>query len=212
VQLRQVAHRHAVPGAIGDFLTELEDGIRAGVIPLRGGQMVTVDVLGRYNFDRDLLPNRTPPHVRVTFRTMHASKGLEADYVVIPNLSAGTHGFPSVIGDDPVLALAMPNPERYAHAEERRLFYVALTRARRGVVLVADERAPSPFVTELLTAGQVRLKQGAGVKPVVVCPSCGEGVLRPRTGRFGLFWGCSTFPRCRHTSKVAPQAEAGGSG
>ena len=81
---------------------------------------------------------------------MHGSKGLEADYIVIPGLSTGTYGFPSAIADDPVLDLAMPAPEAFPRAEERRLFYVALTRARRAVVLISHPRKMSPFVIEIL--------------------------------------------------------------
>ena len=65
----------------------------------------------------------------VTFQTVHSSKGLEADHVIIPGLSRG--GFPSTKEDDPLLRLALPEGDDFPHAEERRLFYVALTRARR---------------------------------------------------------------------------------
>ena len=96
---------------------------------------VSVDVLGRYGFERDVLPRHPPANLHVTFRTVHGSKGLEADYIVIPGLTAGSQGFPSTITEDPVLDLAMPAPEAFPHAEQRRLFYVALTRARRAAVL-----------------------------------------------------------------------------
>lgn len=105
---------------------------------------------------------------------------------------------------DPVLNLAMAEPDPFEQAEERRLFYVALTRARRGVVLVAPADSPSPFVTELVAAGLVQDEGLAGTRPDIdiptVCPSCSRGVLRPRTGPYGAFLGCSTFPACNYTS------------
>lgn len=102
-----------------------------------GGGPATVDILGRYNFDRQLVPAGKVDGLKVGFRTAHSSKGLEADYVILPNVTSGTYGFPSTIQDDPVLALAMAEADDYPHAEERRLFYVALTRARRQVTLLS---------------------------------------------------------------------------
>ncbi|GAA5165923.1 3'-5' exonuclease [Ornithinimicrobium tianjinense] len=201
VQLRSIPSAAEVPRAIGDFLDQLRDAIHEGHIT---GDSVSVDVLGRYNQDRSLMPRVSPRGVRLAFRTIHSAKGLEADYVVVPNLSAGSYAFPSRIADDPVLALAITEGDSYPHAEERRLFYVALTRARRGVLLISPEHNPSPFVTELIQDGLV---QDVGPRPVATpCPGCRVGVLRPRSGRTGHFWGCSTFPACTYTSNTLPLA------
>lgn len=86
-------------------------------------------------------------------------------------MATGTYGFPSTIADDPVLDLAMPAPEDFEHAEERRLFYVALTRARRGVVLITPAQRMSPFVIELLQDPNV-LVDGAAVEQIEVCGKC----------------------------------------
>jgi DNA helicase-4 len=202
VQVRQVSDAKAVPRALAAFLAELDAAVTSGAVASPGREMVTVDVLGRYRHDADLLPHRSYRNLRVTFRTIHSAKGLEADYVVVPNLTTGTYGFPSQITDDPVLNLAMTEPDPFEHAEERRLLYVALTRARRGAVLFAPVSTPSPFVVELLKAGTVRLV--GGVVESVPCPKCGMGVMRSRNGKFGLFWGCSTFPRCGYTTNNDP--------
>ena len=161
---------------------------------------VTVLVLGRYNFDRKLVPPGTWPGLAITFRTVHSSKGLEADYVIVPNLTSGTYGFPSAIQDDPVLSLAMADPEEYPHSEERRLFYVALTRARQQVCVLTVAGQESPFVVELLKDQQVDVVRSPGPPPRL-CPTCNQGTLTARSGPYGDFLGCSTFPRCRHTSK-----------
>ena len=72
--------------------------------------------------------------------------------MVILDLRDSKHGFPCKVEDDPLIKLVLPPIEdgEYQYAEERRLFYVALTRARKGVDLVVDERQPSPFARELL--------------------------------------------------------------
>jgi DNA helicase-4 len=165
------------------------DGARAD------GRAATVSVLGRYNFDRQLVPKGPFDGLDVSFRTVHSSKGLEADYVILPNVTAGTYGFPSAVQDDPVLSLAMAEADEYPYAEERRLFYVALTRARRQVTLLTVSGHESPFIVELLKDERVEVVRSPGPPPTP-CPRCGKGVVVPRTGRYGPFLGCSTHPRC----------------
>ena len=116
------------------------------------GAPVSVLVLGRYRRSRGALPPPRRGRLRVEFSTVHAAKGREADYVVVLDLRDARLGFPSQHQEDPLLRLVLPPPPggSYRHAEERRLFYVALTRARRGTYLVADSLRPSAFVNELL--------------------------------------------------------------
>ena len=162
---------------------------------------VSVEILGRYNFDRQLVPGEHFKGLDVTFRTAHGSKGLEADFVIIPNLTTGNYGFPSTLQDDPVMSLAMPESDDFPHAEERRLFYVALTRAKRQVTLITVRGKESPFVTELLKDNRVTTIRSPGPAPEP-CPSCGKGLLIQRSGKHGPFMACTAFPRCRHTSNI----------
>jgi DNA helicase-4 len=185
-------------GALASYLDRLSAAIAAGSVPLLRSRTVSVDVLGRYGFERDLLPEPTPSNLSVTFRTVHGSKGLEADYIVVPGMTTGTYGLPSSIADDPVLDVAMPVAESFAHAEERRLFYVALTRARRAVTLITPPQQMSPFVIELLDDPHVAVTGEAGA-PVEICSKCHQGTMVERTSKFGPFLGCSTFPACTHT-------------
>ncbi len=165
----------------------------------------TVDVLGRYGFDRKLVPTVQLPGLDVRFRTVHRSKGLEADHVIMPNVTTGRYGFPSSIVDDPVLTLAMSADDGHRHSEERRLFYVALTRARQTVTVFTVAGRESPFVLELLEDPDVEVRGTSGeAEEVRVCAGCGEGTLVRRSGRHGDFYGCSTFPRCRETARVQP--------
>jgi DNA helicase-4 len=166
----------------------------------------SVFILGRYRFNQDWVPSDKFKNLNVTFRTIHSSKGLEADYVVIVNFEAGQHGFPSEIEDDPVLDLAMSKPETFEHAEERRLLYVALTRAKRQAFLVTRQNRDSTFAVELLSNNQLNVvsvdTKGAASQNVLTCPKCKKGVLMPRVGKYGEFLGCSRFPKCAHTSKT----------
>ena len=68
--------------------------------------------------------------VTIDFKTVHRSKGLEADYVIVADMCSGKHGFPSETTDDPILDIVLATPEGHPNAKERRLFYVALIRAR----------------------------------------------------------------------------------
>ena len=96
----------------------------------------------------------------------------------------------------------MADPDGYQHAEERRLFYVALTRVRRAVTLVAISGQESPFVVELLKDGAVAVDGDPEVADIKVCPRCGVGTFAIRSGPYGKFLGCTNFPRCRHTAPL----------
>ena len=87
--------------------------------------------------------------LKIEFMTAHASKGLQADYVFIINNDSGRYGFPSNITDDKVLDLVMDNKEAYPYAEERRLYYVSLTRAKKFVYLMVDKNCKSVFIQEI---------------------------------------------------------------
>lgn len=191
--------------AVAKYLTALSADVTAGQVAPNHHGPLTVLVLGRYKFDRDILPPHLPPNLDITFRTAHGSKGLEADYVIVPRLAAGTYGFPSNIADDPVLDLAMSDPDDYPHAEERRLLYVALTRARRHVTLIAQEGRESPFFVELIEGKHIEVvdDDGDAVAGVSVCSRCKQGTMVPRVSKYGPFYGCSTFPACKNKQKSA---------
>ncbi|WP_110654459.1 UvrD-helicase domain-containing protein [Salinicola halimionae] len=170
------------------------------------GMNYTVYLLGRYRHDAPSnlrqLQQLGRPNLDVRFATMHQSKGLEADYVFLLRINRGAPrapGFPARIKDDPLLDLVMPSLEKYPDAEERRLMYVALTRARRRVILLAHQYDPSPFVHELVSLGAGDLTSIDGKATGESCPRCQEGVMVPKHGKYGAFLGCSTYPNCRYT-------------
>lgn len=163
-----------------------------------------VYVLGRYNRDRAYLPRYfDTSKLEVAFITAHSSKGLEADHIIIPRVTSETLGFPSRIEDDPVLQLAMPHGDNYENAEERRLFYVALTRAKLGVSILTIEGKESKFVTELVKDHQIKVTDIEGkASQVTVCPACNEGTIIQKNGRYGPFLACSRFPKCKHKPRM----------
>jgi DNA helicase-4 len=163
----------------------------------------TVLVLGRYNFYRDQLGiaelNEQRPDLILKFSTVHSAKGSEADYVVIVGVKCGRYAFPSEIADDPLLDMVLSSKEHFEHAEERRLFYVALTRSKNDVYVVGDFSSPSPFFSELLDDPDVnRDYLGSAVNRR--CKEC-DAVMVEREGKFGLFFGCSNFPLCTSVSR-----------
>ncbi|CAM5275044.1 ATP-dependent DNA helicase Rep [Aquamicrobium terrae] len=168
-------------------------------------------VLWRYNL---LDPfGGIPPffaNIEVSGQSFHRAKGLEADYTVLLDVSEGDYGVPSRIEDDELLNLVIPQPETFAYAEERRLFYVALTRASRGVYLITNSRQPSRYIRELceIAGDEVRYEtiEGAALRQ---CPVCLVGQMVEKRNRSGtVFHGCNQFPDCRHTEGVPAQSTA----
>lgn len=122
----------------------------------------SVFLLGRYSFDDYYLSfmyksvkegNRFFYIIgdrKIEFLTVHKSKGLEADYVIILQCNKDTYGFPSLVSDDPVLNYVLTKSDQYPYGEERRLFYVAITRAKVKTYILYGRRFPSVFVDEFL--------------------------------------------------------------
>lgn len=162
------------------------------------GNPAKVFILGRYNFNSPSHSelgylSKTFDPLAIEFLTAHSSKGLEADYVIIDHLNSEKYGFPTEIVDDPIVNMILAESDSYAHAEERRLFYVASTRAKHKVYLLSDASQPSVFVLELL---QKEAKQRK-------CEKCG-GVLTIRVNRTtnNKFLGCSNYPYCDFTQSL----------
>lgn len=89
------------------------------------------------------------PKLQLDFMTIHASKGQQADYVIVVGLHDGNDGFPAPARESIMEEALLPMVEDFPDAEERRLLYVALTRARHRVWLLFNKDAPSCFVDEL---------------------------------------------------------------
>ena len=151
------------------------------------------------------------PKLSVSFKTVHGAKGLEADCVVMLGMCSGKYGFPVEISDDPLLDLVLSEPERHSNAEERRLLYVALTRARHQAYLLAEGGPPSSFITELAGGGCDVATFGSPPSESESCPQCKEGRILRRQSKAGrsIFFGCSNHPYCTFTSKPCPLCNTG---
>lgn len=199
IRIIQVDNEGKIRAAVTKRIQEI-----AAELPLNG-KRANIYVLGRYNKEREYLPLQfDESRVTVEFITAHSSKGLEADHVILPRMTAETLGFPSRIADDPVLQIAMPGGDSFENAEERRLFYVALTRAKTSVTLITLAHKESPFIAELVRDHKLEVFNLEGVETSSeVCPTCREGFLVRRKGKYGPFLGCSRFPRCKHTKNIS---------
>lgn len=148
----------------------------------------SVMLIGRYHSDTDFIKRENVSardsngHVskvkiagrEISFNTIHSAKGLEADNIILVNCSQDGNGFPSKISDDPILGYVLSKPEAYPFSEERRLFYVAITRAKKHTYVMYKETCPSAFVSEI---GEV-LRHNEPLPNNMECPWCKNGILR----------------------------------
>lgn len=177
-------------------------------------------VLGRHSFDINDLIRLKPDsrikyiertntievkgfeEINIKYLTVHKSKGTEADNVIILNLRNHLLGFPNKMTDDPILSLLLSEEEEYRFAEERRLFYVALTRTKNEVILLIPSEA-SLFTEELLKDHHYLLVKNDGKLNNTNCPYCKTGklVIRQNSLNGTQFLGCSHYPSCNQTYK-----------
>ena len=175
-------------------------------------------VLGRHSFDINDLIKLTPDsrvkyiertdklevkgfeNIDIKYLTVHKSKGTEADNVIVLNLKNHLLGFPNKMTDDPLLSLLLSDDEEYRFAEERRLFYVALTRTKNEVVLLIPPDV-SLFAAELLTDNNYLITATEATLNSTDCPYCKTGklVIRQNSSNGSRFLGCSHYPHCNQT-------------
>ncbi len=176
----------------------------------------SIYLIGRYSFDVEILKefdelnckyNNETGFIDVVFNkrkdlnikymTAHRSKGLQADYVFILNNNNSKLGFPSKIQDSSILDVLLEGTDIYPYAEERRLFYVALTRAKKKVYLITLKDRNSIFAEELKRDYKKELNQEK-----YICPQCGGNLVK-RNGPYGEFFGCSNYSRgCKYMRKM----------
>lgn len=131
-------------------------------------------------------------NLRVHARTIHAAKGLEAKIVFIIGLTEGNGGFPDIWLEDRIFQVIKRANHDLLLEEERRLFYVAITRAKEKLFLITERGNESTFLKEIPETFTV--KTSNPLKSVVekiktcqkcysqlenlwvVCPYCGQKV------------------------------------
>jgi DNA helicase IV len=110
-------------------------------------------VLARYNFRIESLKIAFPDHrkMNLNFKTVHSAKGTEADYVLVLGCVGGRFGFPTKVLEENLLDIVSMHVQSKNEKleEERRLFYVAITRCRKQLYLFTSKWEKSQFVSEL---------------------------------------------------------------
>lgn len=184
-----------------------------GKIIAEYGEKSTILMIGRYNYDMYKLfntgsftkqPNNRVrsekyPNANLTFMTAHSSKGLGYDNVILINMFEGKFGFPCQIEDDPILKLVMYEDKSMPFAEERRLFYVAMTRTKNRVYIATPKNKPSRFLVEMIKDYNLPHAEGINMETVDLfnlrCPFCGFPLKYEFNKNYGLpLWICTNEP------------------
>lgn len=195
---------------IGKCVEEIMDGL------ISKYEHPKILLLGRYGFDgynltksADFIYDDKTGSVRskkynadyFDFMTVHRAKGLGYDHVIIINARNETYGFPSQVQEDPVLKYVVKDDHSYDYAEERRLFYVALTRTKNRVYIITPQQHPSEFVLELIRDyPQVKVFGKIDKEPQEKtqdkrCPVCGYPLQLRYKKAYGLkLWICTNEP------------------
>ena len=143
------------------------------------------------------------PKLTITYNTVHGSKGLEQDFVILISGEDAQNGFPNKTEDDCVLTLLLGKKNSFLYAEERRLFYVALTRTKSIVYILSDKSKSSDFVKEIKNKCFIMEDESEEEENVeYLCPWCKSGCLVVRKSEVNgkTFYGCSNFPYCTYTN------------
>ena len=173
-------------------------------ILLEYGPDTSILLIGRYNYDNykicrtgkftDLPGSQIRcerhPGANLTFMTAHGSKGLGFDNVILLNMFEGKFGFPCQIEDDPIMKLVRFEDTSAPFAEERRLFYVALTRTRNRVYILTPRQRPSRFLIELINDYRIPHSRSLNMDTVDLfrlrCPGCGYPLKYEFNKTYGL--------------------------
>lgn len=162
---------------------------RHDIVSLEGSGFTWKPDIGRQSYT---VTDRNNPGRRIAFMTIHGSKGMQFDHVFILNNVKGPYGFPDKRREPPMISLLLSDSGTKTD-EERRLFYVAMTRAKRAAYVMTLRGLESEFVRELAA-----FTESGGE----VCPVCG-GTLVLRKGPYGRFMGCSNYRNgCKYVRKV----------
>ncbi|HAU32279.1 MAG: hypothetical protein XD78_1630 [Desulfotomaculum sp. 46_296] len=197
-----------------------------GKIVAEYGRRTSILMIGRYNFDLDMLLRygnfeeikKTKlrcskyPYANISFLTAHSSKGLGFDNVILVNMIEAKFGFPSQLEDDPIMKLVTYTDNTVPYAEERRLFYVAMTRTKNRVYMITPRKRPSRFVTELIQ--DFNIPHDADINMEIVerytlkCPICRSPLKYENNKNYGIpLYMCTNEPEIcdfMTNDKVAP--------
>lgn len=174
------------------------------------GVQRSILLIGRYNYDMHKLyrtghfeelpggrvKSEKYPNANISFMTAHSSKGLGYDNVILINMFEGKFGFPCQIEDDPIMKLVTYEDTSMPFAEERRLFYVAMTRTKNRVYIATPKNKPSRFLVELIKDFNIPHADDINMQVVDLfslrCPICGFPLKYEFNKNYGLnLWICT---------------------
>lgn len=176
------------------------------------GEDSSILILGRYGFDKYKLTKtglfseesgnlvcKEYPQAKIEYLTVHRSKGLGYDNVIIINMSEGKYGFPCQVEKDPIMRLVTKEDDSIEFAEERRLMYVALTRTKNKVFIMAPASSPSRFLIELAKQNDLPNRDKLPKEIVSVkkkkCPECGYPLKYEDNKAYGIsLYMCTNEP------------------
>ncbi len=141
------------------YADDLVRGFKKLLLSLGDNQCKDIMVLGRNNkditmyIDNSFTKNEdifTYQNINFRYLTIHKSKGLESEVVILINVTDSLTGLPSQIKDEKILKYVNNQKDYYKYEEERRLFYVALTRTKSITYILSPSSHLSVFTKELL--------------------------------------------------------------
>jgi DNA helicase-4 len=214
IELLPALYKRDIPDMIGNRLDHLPGDSSIFIIGRARGDLFAFQFDDRFRFEQGVekpdlagtVPMRYRRHIvypdgteddedmEITYVTAHSAKGLEADYVFII-ADRDRKCFPSTADDD--ISVLFPRPIEAAELpEERRVFYVAMTRARKRLFIVnraekGDSFASdSPFVKEIVSFYPKGFDESTPT-----CAKCG-GAMKIKVGERNKFYACAAFPKC----------------
>lgn len=149
----------------------------------------------------DNIKNKYKKDLNIVYKTIHQSKGLEADYVVVLNNTNKIKGFPSKIENENLIDLILEKEEKYPFEEERRLFYVAMTRCKKGLLFMVDYDIKSEFIMEIEGDKSIKF-DNRYYKSRYVCPKCFIGILEEKNSNSKIINICSNYPICNYIEDI----------
>ncbi len=181
----------------------------------------SVAVMSRYNhflngfkiyFTNQNRQENIKTSINIYYWTFHGSKGLEADYTILMGLQSGEiRAFPADNQDDKVVEALLPTSDDFTFSEERRLFYVALTRAKKHAYLFAQATRPSSFIKEMLKENYPLDVRDQCFTPEMQktykCPKCMNGYFVLCKGEYGDYYRCNSKV-CNLIARVCPQCDS----
>jgi DNA helicase-4 len=171
------------PIAISNIIEKICSNNPNGTILLMGrykndiNTIIKSDMFTKEN--KEKIVCKQVPNANIEFLTIHSSKGLGYDNCILINASNEKYGFPSLIEDEPIIRLIKPKiDEEIDYPEERRLFYVALTRTKNKLYVVSPVSHISSFVEEIKDYENVIISEpvveiSSSIKTNFHCSKCG---------------------------------------